>query len=368
MTRYAIDRAGNTLIAQWSTGSGNSAAIVADLPRHLLLREVMPLAASLTELSQVCWRCYTHPASAADHYGPDSLRSQREREREREALVHVLPAMTTSRGAAKGFTTNVERAAHATGHILRTLDAPELTVDVVTEVGIELAAIEQAELGDLSERAQQAVVLTREDVSPLQLSQADTLLRRQPLGSPELFTQIDPTAAAIAAAHWLHAAVTIAAQRTGTHPAQVVAAADRHDKPHVVTCLTDLMGAITAGGRPRDAVMSLIRHALDVAEGHTRGIDDLRHRITTAEKTIEKARVDHPDLGLTPDTVDISLTPLDPSRPAPDLLENLLNGIQSCWRLYRQHDGGGDTRQDELRETFLTALRQEAATRHDHLL
>ncbi|MEW1840947.1 hypothetical protein AB0392_23630 [Nonomuraea angiospora] len=42
----------------------------------------------------------------------------------------------------------------------------------------ELAAIEQAERGDLSDRGQQAVAVSREDASPLQISQAEEAAAR----------------------------------------------------------------------------------------------------------------------------------------------------------------------------------------------
>ncbi|MFD0469404.1 hypothetical protein ACFQ0B_14585 [Nonomuraea thailandensis] len=119
----------------------------------------------------------------------------------------------------------------------------------------ELAAVEQAELGDLSDRAEQAVALSREDASPLQISQADTLLRADPFGCPALLTQIDPAAAAVAAAHWFHAAVTVAARQAGLHPIQVVASAEQHGKPLAVESLTEIASFITAGGRPRHVVM-----------------------------------------------------------------------------------------------------------------
>jgi hypothetical protein len=67
----------------------------------------------------------------------------------------------------------------------------------------EIAAIERAELGDLSGRAAQAVLLTRQDASPVQVAAADTLAGSL-LGGDQLLT-LDPTAACGAAAHWLYA-------------------------------------------------------------------------------------------------------------------------------------------------------------------
>ncbi|MFI7707489.1 hypothetical protein [Nonomuraea sp. NPDC049480] len=56
----------------------------------------------------------------------------------------------------------VEEAAHRVGRALHALDAAGLTTRVAIGVAAELAAIEQAELGNVSERARQAVALTRE--------------------------------------------------------------------------------------------------------------------------------------------------------------------------------------------------------------
>jgi hypothetical protein len=101
-----------------------------------------------------------------------------------------------------------------------------LTDHVVADVEKELAAVELAEQGDLSGRARQAVVLTRADISPVQVVAADGLLRADPLGSARLFQEVDPTAAAVAAAHWLHAAANVASEVADCDPASAVVEAD----------------------------------------------------------------------------------------------------------------------------------------------
>ncbi|SEH03489.1 hypothetical protein SAMN05444920_13749 [Nonomuraea solani] len=361
MTRYAIDRAHNTLLAQWDTGIGDTATIVARLTHDQLHQNTRRLAAELTRLSHVCWRSYTHPANAADRHGPHSLGWHRQQER--DAFTKILPILiATARPADQPIGTKVEQAAHAVAHTLRVLDTSQLTTYVTTDVAAELAAIEQAERGDLSERAQQAVTLSREDTSPLQISQADTLLHDNPFGSQALFTEVDPTAAAIAAAHWFYAAVTVTAQHTGLHPIQVIAGAAQSDKPLAIESLTDITTALNAGARTRHVVMPLIRNALHVADGHVRGIRDIQHRIAAVQELIGKT---HTDLG--PDAVYLPLTSLDPARPAPDLLDNLLHGIHTCWHLF-QHHTGLQSPASELRRAFLTATRQEAAARTERLL
>jgi hypothetical protein len=95
----------------------------------------------------------------------------------------------------------VEEAAHRVGRALHDINDPDLTTAVLADVEAELAAVEQAELGDLNGRARQPVLLTREDVSPVQVAAADQRLARHPLGTDDLFLHYDPTAAAVAAAH-----------------------------------------------------------------------------------------------------------------------------------------------------------------------
>ncbi|MEV0826806.1 hypothetical protein [Nonomuraea rubra] len=360
MTRYAIDRAHHTLIAQWSTGIGDTATVVARLTHDQLPHDTRKLAAELTYLSQLCWRSYTHPASAADRHGPHS--PGRQRQQERDAFDTILPALVaTTRFTSRPITTKVELAAHAIARTLHKLDTSQLTTHITTDIAAELAAIEQAERGDLTDRAQQAVALSREDASPLQISQADRLLHDNPFGSQALFTEVDPTAAAIAAAHWFHAAATITAQHTGLHPIQVAGTAGQPGKPLAVESLIDIATAITEGTRARHVVMPLIRNALHIADGYLRGILDVQHRITAAQELMHNA---HPEAGLGPDTIHLPLTSLDPARPAPDLLDNLLHGIHTCWNLYQHHT----TPQDQLRQAFLTATREEAAIRSERLL
>ncbi|MGW0806644.1 hypothetical protein [Nonomuraea sp. NPDC002799] len=354
MTRYAVDHARNTLIAHWSTGIGDIATAVAPLPPG---QDVLRLAACLTDLSTACWRCYTHPASAADEQGPHSIGWHRQRER--DAFATVVSFLTKPRRPASNSFTRVERAAHRVGRTLHTLRAPELVAYVATDVTAELTAVEQAELGDLSARAQQAVALSREDASPLQVIEADTLLHEHPFGAETLFTRIDPTAAAIAAAHWLYAAATTTARHTGLHPAQAITEVDRV-KALAHGSLAEVLATMEAGASPRQAVMPMIRHALHVAEGHLLGVTEAKHRLTAAEDLINRVRADL-DVGL--DTVYLPITPLNPARPALDLLENLLHGIRSAWLLFSQYaDSTGN------RQTFLTEVRHEAALHRAHLL
>ncbi|MGI5286342.1 hypothetical protein ACQEVF_23790 [Nonomuraea polychroma] len=371
MTRYAVDQVRNALIAYWSTGIGEVATTVAELPPG---PKALRLATCLTELSQTCWRCYTHPASAADQHGPGTIGWYRRRER--DAFTAVVPALTRHHRPVNDASsaTGVEKIAYRVGRSLHALGAPRVTARIITEVAAELAAIEQAELGDLRARARQAVVLSREDASPLQVAQADAILHRHPFGTEELFTQIEPTAAAIAAAHWLHAAAVIIAGQSRLHPARLLTEVDRV-KAAARDSLAEIIGAMNAGSSPWQAVMPMIRNALHVAEGHLRGVAQAKHRISAAEDLISRAHDNHPELDLGLESVYLPISPINPSRPALDLLENLLTGIHSCWALYTHYadtfsgrEPDGDPPRLRRTEAFLTEVRRAAAARRSHLL
>ncbi|WP_228694877.1 hypothetical protein [Amycolatopsis japonica] len=85
-----------------------------------------------------------------------------------------------------------EEAAHRVGRAPHTLGDKALTEQLIADVAAELRAVEQAERGDLSERAKQAMLLTRTDASPLQVNAASDLFREHPLGSEKLLHEVDP--------------------------------------------------------------------------------------------------------------------------------------------------------------------------------
>jgi hypothetical protein len=90
-------------------------------------------------------------------------------------------------------------------------------------------------------------------------------------------------------------------------------------------------------------------------------------------------------------TASIRATPLDPGRPALDLLADLLDGIRGCWLMFSEYvddagpeladddqeesedegankaERGQDTR-DALTGEFIDAVRAEAEGQHDRLL
>ncbi|MBB5958651.1 hypothetical protein FHS29_005259 [Saccharothrix tamanrassetensis] len=387
MTLYAYDETGRALIAVWETGIGRSACTVAEVGRTVDQDDVMRLVAALSTLSRLAWRTYTHPASAADSMEPNSEGWRRQGER--DAFADVLPAISKPNLPEGGLLEEsyvlVEEAAHRVGRALHRIDDPALVDRVVDEVGRELAAVEQAELGDLSGRARQAVQLTRADASPLQVAAADDLLRERPLGSSGLLQEVDPTAAAVAAAHWLQAAAEVAGEVAECRPEMVVIEADNIEALAVRTP-TLVLERLQAGESPRKVVTDLVAAAMTAAEGVLADPGGLVEEIAQARAKAERFAPGDAELlaELMP-----RITPLDPMRPARDLLEDLLDGIRGCWLLYREHAGfdsedlddfgdgeeadeqadeHGAEQADEADEEFFDAVRAEAAAHHDRLV
>ena len=391
MTRYAFDGELGLLLASWSTGAGDAASVVAEVPPAAAQDAVLQLGKLLTELSQALWRCYTHPASAAPSLDVNTAGWRREGER--EAFADVLPALTKPNLPGNGTMLVsyilTEESAHRVGRALHEIGSTTLTTQVTAEVRAELRAVEQAELGDLSGRGKQAVVLTRADASPSQVAAADRLLHNDPLASNALMSDVDPTAAAVAAAHWLDAAATVAAEESGLEPGQVVLEADNIEAlPHETPTL--VLESLASGMSPHAAITGLIRRAMDIAEGNLPDIDlldDLSARLQRMTPHIDLA-----DPGQREQLMgSLRLTPLDPSRPALDLLEDLLSGIHGCWLIYQesaepsesadcQVDAGEEeddedpddaffeAQREELMAAFIEAVRAEAAERQNGLL
>ncbi|MFY1694232.1 MULTISPECIES: hypothetical protein [unclassified Solwaraspora] len=176
--------------------------------------------------------------------------------------------------------------------------------------------------------------LTRQDASPVQVAAADQVLATNPLGSDELFLELDPTSACVAAAHWLQAAADAAAELSGIAATAVVTEADNiealpHETPTAVLELMEI------GLSPTAAVTSLIGDAVALAEGEAPDVYELRKKIEEAEDDAERYGQDEPHS--TVGFRKIRLTTLNPRRPARDMLEDLLSGIRGCWLLYQEY-------------------------------
>ena len=393
MTRYAVELARNTLIASWGTGTGDVASTVTELPPSAPEGKVQDLSEALINLSQALWRCYTHPASAADSLEPNTEGWRRQGSRDEFATV--IPAISKPNLPHGGMLIQsyvpVEESAHQVGRALYAIGDSGLTNRIIDDVQAELDAVERAECGDLSGRSRQAVELTREDASPVQVAAADRLLREDPLDGSRLFTEVDPTAAAVAAAHWLQAAAEVAADVSGLDATQVVLEADNiealpHESPTLV--LQQLADDIS----PRTVITGLIRDAMMVTAGRIPDIEGLAAQVEEAKRRAEQFGPGDPRL-LAELISSVRATPLDPARPALDLLEDLLSGIRGCWLIFSEYadapgarDQGDDDPDDDgerdaidedeaedfdddaLAEEFLEAVRVMAAEEHDRLL
>lgn len=386
VTRYAIDEERGLLLAVWSTGLGDTAHVVADLPSDTDQDARSRLAAELSALSSALWRCYTHPASAALSLEPNTTGWRREGNR--EAFAKVLPALAKP-NLPTGSTVlvsyiPVEEAAHRVGRALYQLGSTDLTDLLTAEVKAELEAVEQAELGDLSGRARQAVVLARADASPAQVAAADRLLHADPLNGDGLMTDVDPTAAAVAAAHWLKAAAEVAAEESGLEPEQIVLEADNIEAlPHETPTL--VLDALADGVSPHAVVTGLIQGAMTAATGKLPAIE-LLDALSGQLKRLAP-HIDMEDPGQREQLMDaLRITPLDPSRPALDLLEDLLYGIHGCWLIFEEYaepsefgerddseddehdDAYYEAQREQLMGDFVESVRLAAAEDHDRLL
>jgi hypothetical protein len=259
LTKYAVDAERSALIGSYPTGTGDAAFTVAALPPGTPADAALWVAARLDGLSRALWRSYTHPAAAAG----DDLSDNTEgwcRQSEREEFDQVLTAVEKPNLPGEDGSVIVEysavaESAHRLGRALHAIGDESFTAAVRSEAATEIAAVTRAELGDLAGRAVQPVVLSRTSASPVQVSAADALLQQEPLGRPELFTTVDPTSAAVAAAHWLHAAATVAAEASGYDVTQVVTAADDiEDVPFATpTMVLEMMHAGASLSLPRSS-------------------------------------------------------------------------------------------------------------------
>jgi NAD(P)-dependent dehydrogenase (short-subunit alcohol dehydrogenase family) len=153
-------------------------------------RDRLALAAELSGLSRALWRCYTHPATAADSMDVNTEGWRRQRTRDGFAKVVATvrePELLSSNGMLMVSYDPVKESANRAGRALHRLGDNAPVSGVLADVAAELDAVERAELGDLTGRAIQAVLLTRESASPAQVAAADEILARNPLGGDELF-------------------------------------------------------------------------------------------------------------------------------------------------------------------------------------
>lgn len=385
MTRYAVDELRRALVGSWGTGRGDVAITVADLPSAAEAEHALSVAGAATRLSEALWGCYAHPASTEADLEPGTERWQWQESR--KAFASVTNALREPHLAHDGLLIQeydpVVEYAHQLGRALHAIGDRLLTDRVVVDVQAELDAVGQAERGDLSGRARQAVALSRRDASPVQVAAADRVLHEDPLDGGRLFVEFDPAAAAVAAAHWLWAAAVVAAERSGVGVTEVVRVAD-HIEALPWQSSAVVLDLLMDGEPPQSVVMGLISDAMLVAEGQ---LPDLMTLVELAKQAEARSGND-PDL-CEELMAAVRPTPLDPSRPALDLLEDLLTGIRGCWLVFLEYardpepgdDGDGslpavgsdDGTEDDIDDEALTVefiglVRAAAAAEHDQLL
>jgi hypothetical protein len=387
VTRYGYDAAHRALITLWGTGRGDVAAAIAELP-SMTDDQALDLARQLTFLSQCAWRTYTHPANSAGD--PEQANSEAwRRAQELSGLASVqkalrAPNLPSNDGTMLVSYSPLVESAHRIGRLLHAVGDSSLVERVVAEALREQQAIEAAECGELSGRARQAVECSRADASPVQVQAAYAVLHADPLGSMDLFTDLDPAASAVAAAHWLQAAAEVVAETCGYDTAEVVMRADDIEALPTATP-TFVLEQLADGDSPREVIRRLIADAMAAAEGRVRNPLRVLESISTITHTAMQLAPDDEALRakiVTDSEPQISL--LDPTRPAVDLLEDLLSGIHGCWLLYEEETSSAITDEldidsddefdqveqqnlDRAQRQFADAMRAEADANKDRL-
>ncbi len=197
-----------------------------------------------------------------------------------------------------------------------------------------------------------AYPVTRLPAPPAQIAAADRLLHAVPMGNERLVTDVEPTAACVAALHWTAAAVDVTlAAVGGGDPAEVLEEAAAAEDVDVLAA-TAVLGMLRAGNPPLAVVQDLVSSAVLVGNGMVLDDDEFSPA----------------DPGHGPRT-----TLLHPSSPARALLDLLTGVVRACFTAYSeacdpaQVDGDGDWI-DLTRERFDHAVREEADRRSDRLL
>jgi hypothetical protein len=340
MTTYAYDPSTTTLLAVREAGLGCTARPVTRLHARTPERLGLRLAQALTWLSTAAWLSYTDPGLVEIGYvgidAPATLRALRRPHLPRAGFLY-------REGEA------VLECANGTGRELVEIGSAGVVRAVVADVVEELKAVEGAIRGDLSGRSRQAVALTRLDASPVQIAAADRLLYEVPMGNEGLFTEVEPTAAAVAAVHWMQAAVDVTVELAGGgDPLDVLAKAAASEGFDLIAPGA-VLGLLRSGHPPLAVVQNLVRSAMLAAKGMILHGDP------------------EPCLG-DPDG-ESRFTLLDPRRPALALLEVLTRTVQICGTVYADHcvvDEVGDW-SEITRDRFDDAVRRAARKAADRM-
>lgn len=373
MSSYAVTDDG-TLLVTWWDGTGQAAQIICARPQAR--DELRRIAAELTRLSEQCWRIYVDPIRGDDGSGgePEDDRTQL------AGLPDVVdrPHLPGADGYVYASYIPVVEAAERVGRAVHASDDRELQDAVRAEVGAEAQAVLAADLGDLGGRGRQAVRHSRDDASPVQVEAASQSLAANPFGAEDLLSDYDPTAACVAAASWFHCAALVTAEELGCSDlGDVVRLADDIEAMPVSVLSVVLAMLESKDSSPHTAVALLVQEAQAVAKGHVLNLDALEHGILAAHDLADRAARTEQDRQVV--LREFQLCLLDPARPAPDLLDALLAGIDGCWLLWNEQlsveqdvgdfdddlddepDDDGD--EQDRRDEFADLVREQVALR-----
>jgi hypothetical protein len=336
MTRYAFEPANRTIFATWANESwiGDTASIVATAPRSCTGAQIEELTAELTQFSSSAWR------------------------------VYAALQLSTSETETTQYYASVTKCANRVRGVLQRINSPALTEAVLADVAVEVGAVMAAMTGDLNGRAGQAVAFPTKAATDAQVAAADLLLQNDPLCLQALFS-IEPTAAAIAAVRWLHAALLVAADAGGCTPSRVVMQAEDILTIQFTTLRT-VVAMLADEHEPRHFVTSLVNDALEVAAGRISLsiLEDICLNISLG--------------GVLNVEGTVPLCLLDPSRPALNLLEDALIGIRVALVMYQEYsvdmsdvldeddrvawNNTFDAAWSKAADEFLVAVRKRAAS------
>jgi hypothetical protein len=185
----------------------------------------------------------------------------------------------------------------------------------------------------LNGRAAQATSLDHLDTSPSQVAAANAVFARDPLGDDDLFISLDPASACVAATHWLTAAATAVGSSLKIPPSSIFVEAN-----NVEPCSIEVPQLVVAAidednAAPHEVVTALLLGAARVRDGEIPDLDDLIQHVVQAQEQAETYPEDIREQAYA-ELLPTHLTPLDPRRPARDLLEHLLDGLQSANTLF----------------------------------
>jgi hypothetical protein len=255
MTIYAYDVSGGDIVAVWDTGIGARfhpvARLTAATPQALGLQ----LAYALTRLSDMVWLSYT--ASEVVDITVAAVRSA------------LRSPNLPQAGLLRVDEQPVVECAHVVGRLLREVGSDGVSRAVLADIEAEMAAVGEAQRGDLAGRAQQAVMLTRLEPLPAQIAKADRLLQDFPMGSPRLYTEVESAAACVAALHWFLAAVTVVAVLAETTGEDALDQAEegQHYDPTVPRAVWRTAVSGDGDSSPLGIVRDLLQAAILVSRG-----------------------------------------------------------------------------------------------------